>query len=335
MADRSLASSYKQYKAGTTKVASWLANAARGCQDVTVIIPSLREANNAAKRSKQKKNHATAASLDTTVTVTTSQLLNLAKVVVQASISIPEDIIRTIQAVIAGRSIYAEWYTSCTALTDISHAEQKNSHRYFIDVLKEIQRLLENSAGAQAHHKRSKQSAPLSKDAKGVETISNVFSKPQFHEPLENALGSAPALVSQSSNSKVHFELEEPEDDTNFAIWCLLQDLRDLRLEVRNLWMEYRDGKITFGAVTEMTANAVSMAQYAEGQLFKQYPDVLGYLSILRTLGLEVVSLGPNTWLCAARDAGRTDVSKGRVCGSTALDLLCPQAFLIISAFID
>lgn len=111
MADATLVNHYKQYKDGTTRLVNWLANAARGCQDVSNIVPSLRAARDAAKQVKQakKKQKSSVAPADTKVTLTTSQLLSLAQIVVKAAQVVPEAILQTVKDVIAERQIYADW----------------------------------------------------------------------------------------------------------------------------------------------------------------------------------------------------------------------------------
>ena len=334
MADGTLINSYQQYKAGTTKLVDWLANAARSCKDVSTIVPSLRAARNAAKQAKRKQKQT--APLDTKVTLTTSQLLSLTQIVVEAAVSIPADIIRTTQAVISSRQTHADWYSSCTSPTNTAQAEQNHTHQYFIDVLKKVLRLLETSPGAPIAKKASTSGAAnVSKDkSKAKDTVANVFTYLHVEEPLETALGSPPAS-SQATASKVHFELEKPAGDSAFAVWCLLYDLRELRQEIRRLWVDYRDGKISFSAVAELTADAVVMAQYAEYVFVEQYPKLWAYAHILNLLDLDICAIGPNVWVHPISSDGGGDVQIGRVCGEAVVDLLCPRAVILLTEFVS
>lgn len=97
MSESSLVNRYKWFKAGTTKVVSWLAQTARKARDITNIVPSRRAANDAAK---QAGNIKSLLAPDINVKVTTSQLLSLAQVIVDASFPIPDEILRTIRTVI-------------------------------------------------------------------------------------------------------------------------------------------------------------------------------------------------------------------------------------------
>ena len=153
MSENSLVNRYKRYKAGTTKIATWLSNSARHCQDITTILPSLRAANNASKQAKKNKTISPSA---TEGKVTTAQLVKLAEIVVSRSVTISEDILGTLKDVIAARQVCAKWYGSLPGSNVGSLAEKNSKHKHCIDVLQEVLRLLETAHEAQSSTRRSK-----------------------------------------------------------------------------------------------------------------------------------------------------------------------------------
>ena len=244
MEDNTLAHRYRQYKDGTAKIVNWLVNTGRNCQDATQIIPALETTGQSSK--PRRKNKKAAETRETTLPVTASQLSTLTKVIVEASVPIPANIINTIQTVIHGRQTCAGWYATLASSTDSRVAEQ--GHQHFITVLQEIQRLLTSShttkAVARTSKKRQEQTTPGEK-SKARESLANTFSYLQVDEPLEDPLGTSSRP--QRTNDKVHFELQYPEEDEMlFAVWCLFCDLQDLRLEARKVWTEHKAGQASF-----------------------------------------------------------------------------------------
>ena len=127
----------------------------------------------------------------------------------------------------------------------------------------------------QGHFNASKES-----DKQG-DSMSNMFSYLNIYEPMNDAPGMPSTSKPQTSKSgaskltasnpeasKVDFELEEQDGDRSFAVWCLLYDIGELRQEVRTHWLKYRNGNISFSAVAEMSANAITMTQYASYNSF-------------------------------------------------------------------
>ena len=326
MANAALLSRYQRYKAGTNKLVNWLTNTARSCEDISKILPSLRAARDLVKRTKHKHKQEQASN-EAKVTLTTAQLLSVTQVVVKSAVQVPEDIIRTAQAVIIGRQEHAEWFTACTSSSNSAQVEQNKTHQHFISVLKDILRLLQTSSG----NPRTRKNDSVQRKPDDEALFSNSFSRLTVDEPRKDALGAA--HVKRADTPKVHFEREETGKDSKFAAWCFLNDLHDLRKEVRRQWLRYRDGEISFSAVAEITANACLLAQYAENEFFDQYPDIWCYSRLLRHLGLDVVAIGYNVWIHPESEDGSADVRNGRVCGESVVDLLCPRAYIILSEF--
>lgn len=295
MADSTLFNRYKQYKEGTARLVGWLANTAHACEDATGILPSLNAAKSAARQQNKKQKHSP--EISTKVTVTTAQLIHLAKAVVSASVPVPMSILRTTRAVIAGRQVCADLYTS---LSDSSIQEQNRSHQHFIDVLKQILRILETApspiAPARSQPGAPQDHATSQEDSEREGDITNLFACLTVDEPTENALGSAPGpAIPRTRGKQITFELDESETarhERSFAIWCLLQDLRDLRREVQKAWVGHKSGKISFSTAAMVSTVAISLARFAENELAASYEEYCGYFSVLDSMNVGAAEIG-------------------------------------------
>lgn len=214
--EHSLVNRYRQYKAGTARLVNWLVNAARSSQDVTDIWPSLRGAKAAAKQAKWNEHQPP----DTDVCVSTSQLLQLAEVVTETSAVIPEEIIRTTRAVIAGRQLCANWHASLGS-TNTVVGEQNKTHQHFIQILQQIQHLLERawSTKITGESKHTNHSAKMPKPGvseREEESLANMFAGLQVEEPTSHPLGTSSAP--KRTANKVTFKLQDDEESKSFAI---------------------------------------------------------------------------------------------------------------------
>ena len=230
MAENTLVHRYRRYKAGTTKVVDWLANSAQDCQDVTGIIPSLRTAKRPMKQTtrSRKPKYRTLPNIK----LSASQMFSLAEVVSQNSKPVPAEILSTLDSVIERRRHCAEWYAAVLGKTNAVTAVQNEGHKHFISVLKDVRRLLvKPSRTNDATRKPINPDRSLPK-AQSVDDrgISNIFAQLQLDEPTANPLGSITGL--EPAAKKATFELEDEKDEKEIAIWCLLRDFHDVRLEL-------------------------------------------------------------------------------------------------------
>lgn len=244
----SLVNRYRQYKAGTTRVVDWLAQTARKSRDVTNILPSLRLANRAAK---QAKNKTTIAEAETKIKVTTSQMLSLAQVIVDAALPVPEEILGILRVVIQARRESALWYESLRNEKSSCAKEKIDSHQYFIEVLQEVMWKLEKSQNFTQSTKPKKKHAPAKSN--NLDDLANMFAMLDIEEPCSDAPGSNLTLE-RKQVPRVKFEWEADAASINFSIWCFLQDCKDLRQEIVDIWAEYQRGEVSLsvaGMVTE------------------------------------------------------------------------------------
>ena len=333
MAEGSLANRYRQYKVGTAKIVTWLAHTARSIQDVSSMLPSLKAAHNAARQAKRK--HKDIPNPDTSVKVTTAQLVSLVKIITCASSSIPDEVLRTLRTVIDGRQHCAEWYTSMHDSSDSTALEQHGTHQYFIKVLKDILHMLESSKRSTAAKKStSKPNKPTTLPRSNAEhSLSNKFELLEIEEPTFNALGSTP--TARVSAKVVTFALEPSNEEETFAIWCLLQDFQELRNEIKSLWTDYKNGKISYNSVAHLTSIGIRFLQNTFCEFQQDYPELGSYPAILKHAGLLVGAMHREVFICPEDNRQPTSVSCERTDKHNIAELFCARAWPVLLGFVE
>lgn len=132
---------YKRYKAGTKQVIEWLARAVDRIDDLSSCLDCLRP----------EVGGKTLSSTDIeTVRIKTYELEKLAQIIADSDppVGVPQDILRVLEDVIAGRQACAGWYASQAIDNMTELAGQNASHAHFIAVLRNVQTILCKSNGA-------------------------------------------------------------------------------------------------------------------------------------------------------------------------------------------
>lgn len=332
MAPQALLGRYKLYKAGTAKLTQWLASTAGKCCDLKSVIKSLSCGLQARTTNKVRSS-------ESPIEVRTQELLKLAEVITSSSqtLEIPEAIIKTAENVIDGRQECAEWY-SAQALQGGGDLEKENdSHRYFILVLRKILRLLKEARAKSVV-------APTTTDSKKDRKVkaskesqpdnhSNLFDYLDVQEPSDSPLGERGNPLTDGKGrvfSAAHFELEKKDDDRAFATWCFLQDLNDVRSYVRETWLEYAKGQVSFFAASSITDTAFGLLRCADHEFAESRAQSTGYVDLLDYLGIIWFSRGNAIWMCPEKPG-----SQPRNADSTVniVELLCPIASLCLGSF--
>lgn len=112
-----------------------------------------------------------------------------------------------------------------------------------------LRKILDLLKAARARLLGSKaESTPQTKSKKGKKTkkeddsLEGLFNSLNIEEPGDNALGDEPppqTTQTASGRKNVTYKLEDDGSDSAFEIWCFLQDLYDVRMFVKQSWMEY------------------------------------------------------------------------------------------------
>ncbi|KAK3716046.1 hypothetical protein LTR37_006776 [Vermiconidia calcicola] len=338
-AQGSMQGRYKVYKAGTKKLVDWLVNTGDRCCDLKAIIKSFQGRLPTKHDEAANKKFGTAAP---TYELRTQELVKLTQAIVDSEppVAVPENIIQVLQDVIAGRQECAEWYSSQALEKSGELAEENQSHRYFIMILQRIKELLLKAraklpSGAEETKPKSTSGSKENRTAPqdtGDNTISNIFGCLRIEEPSPFPLGQEQPSGSSPSPA-TNFKLEKAENDTSFAIWCFLQDLNDVRVFVKGIWLEYTRGGISFLAASSTTDTAFGLLRCADAEFAASSNlQTTDWIKILEYFGLSFNTNGQVIWLCRNPETPKTEpppVSSQM----NIVDLLCPVAFLCIYSY--
>lgn len=322
---------YRLYKTGTKRLIDWLANSASHCCDIKTIIKSLADGQDPRAAKKAGKQ------VDLKLEIRTQELLRLAQAIVasQTPVDVPRDIIEIAEDVIAGREECAEWYAA-QALEGGGDLEQENaSHQYFITVLQRVLKLLNQTRAKRpttepnkvSSQKKKKQPTPISQP----EQLRSLFDLLEVEEPSDSPLGNtrrADILAANKADKTLHFKLVEEEEDLSFATWCFLQDLHDIRCFVRETWLEYSKGDISFLAASSITDTAFGLLRVTAEQFAQM--QTTDWLSLLEYFGLEFFCRGLAVWMCPQTPGFKPRIPNTSI---NITELLCPIAGLCLTSY--
>ncbi|KAE9375177.1 hypothetical protein N431DRAFT_463284 [Stipitochalara longipes BDJ] len=209
--DISMFDAYKQYKAGTNKVTTWLASRAREMLIFSDLFPNTSE--------RKGKGRLKA------IPRIAQAIANIKGQVVPGAIT------QTLQDVIAARVACNECFQQQGTI-DPSMQESNRKHQHFIEILREtldILKPLSNISG----EKKDKGNNDSDKTGLG-----NLFGNLEIEEPTEWTSSSLPPKPAKAPQI---YELENTEEEILYAIFCLLKDMTDLRYYVRQTWADLRN----------------------------------------------------------------------------------------------
>ncbi|KAK4949366.1 hypothetical protein LTR10_011984 [Elasticomyces elasticus] len=325
MAPTKLHGRYKLYKAGTAKLVQWLAKSAESCCDLKTVIKSLDNSN------KPKPSRGSCL-----VNIRTQELVRLAETIAASRppIAIPESILLITIDVIAGRKECAEWY-GAQALEEGSKLDKENkSHQYFILVLQKVLSLLEEARTKIAPKSgASKPSQNSSKKGRitGIQhELSNLFACLEVEEPAAVSVSGATTQSKETGSTSASsagksFQLVEDQDDSGFATWSYLQDLDDVRTYLRNTWLEYSRGELSFLAASSITDTAFGLLRCAHEDFEKMVPQCSTAKDLLEFLGLTDFCRGRVVWLGPIANT-KTTHRNAQSDDINIVSLLCPVA---------
>ncbi|KAK4552089.1 hypothetical protein LTR86_010625 [Recurvomyces mirabilis] len=331
----------RRYKAGTTKIITWLVS-------------------NVQRLRKSGKNNTNSNATSNKVTV--SDLLTYAERIVRSTnprIQIHEDILDILHDVISGRTA-AHGFYSCIKTEQQSGALQSSnaSHLHFIQALKDVQNVLRTTYKARLPARKRDDFAVDAPKQGG--DMSNVFAALDI-QGKDAAGGEAAAEASRDeklervgikqkkgkSKSKDVKALTKPEEqeyelegidtiDEPLAIWCLLKDLQDIRGHVRSLWQRFKDGKLSFLTVSRLTENATDITIHRCRELSTMMPKLQLWTGLVNAVGLEAFA-GAFVEACGSApippegDTARLmSIEQGRNAG-----LLCFHGWATMTHFCD
>lgn len=335
MASRELISRYKLYKSKTRDLLYWLTKTAATHADLKAIIKSLSTLP--AASSAQRATQTPELELKTTELVKLAEVIRLA----DPPAEVPEGIILIVQDIIVGREECAEWY-SAQALEEGGRIEKENeTHRYFILVLRRILGILKDARARVSGTEARSGSGSVPKTRKGKSkakdrTLGGIFDSLTLEEPALDPLGKVPPTATASTGAQpgqVTFKLENEDEDAAFEVWCFLQDLAEVRTTVKEAWIEYSHGDISFLAASSLTDTAFGLLRRADEEFTKNGPlEDTNFQMIISFTGICWFTRGSTVWMCPDPDRA-TKTPRMPNSHINIVELLCPVAVLVLVGY--
>ena len=253
--------------------------------------------------------------------------------------------------VIAGRQVCAEWYSGQNLQLSSSLGIQDESHRHFIDVLREVRDILEEArekhhaitesttssgdGNAPASTKKPKGYKAPESEAKDRAAMANLFAHLEIEEPSASPLGKKSKVgkakpVQPAAPSEEHDYTITETDDTAFALWCFLEDLRDARTFARDTWKEFANGDVSFLVAAMVTDVAFGLMCSADNDFTFAYPKLKSHGDINRFFGLAFAVTDGRCSLVRCNAAASVTQTKP---GIDIADVMCPIAGVLLQAY--
>ncbi|CZT17851.1 uncharacterized protein RCC_03687 [Ramularia collo-cygni] len=306
-----LIGAYQRYKAGTEKLIQWLFDSASACGPAA---PSNRP------RSKPKTQPAKR--------VRTDELIPLAQKIIAAkdpTIDIPLKVLDCTRDAIKGRQQSALWYA------DKGDLMSNSTHRHFLTILEEIFEMLKREV--KSRRPKRKKKIELATDSAD---LSNLFLHLELEDP---SIGTDEADTfdkpKRSAKAQQPVELkmseEDLENERRFSIWCLMDDLHKIRIHVRGVWMQYKDGDLSLQTTCEITDRAIYIICEIRDDFLNANPTLDSWRNILCCIGLDRYirnARGIAPWVCSSKDHEHEGPST-----TCHFDRLCMPAWCALEEF--
>ncbi|KAJ3293169.1 hypothetical protein HK104_004683 [Borealophlyctis nickersoniae] len=287
-----LADSHKRYKADTNRLAQWLVvNAKRlGYELETSETSETSQASSVPTGSKRLKGKArklareagaasgTSAPLPRKRHVlTVQQFTDMAETIARAGEPVPAFVLTIARRAILARKRCADWFRRSPVDDDDIKARKDEGHWHFVGVLEDVVEMLMPLAVPEV-----RQEAEKGDESTAEVSLENQFSLLEVdendEEDFEDATQEPPLPPSDvSSIGEEVYEVEEDNSEIRFIIFCLFEDLADIRRFIQQTWTDYREGQIDLITASVTTDMAVNLVRDAEEELANLCPLLTGY----------------------------------------------------------
>ena len=269
MLPKFLYGTYKRYKADTTTFVDWLIDTAKKCGYQAVVRgPSaVGDAESGKSRSdvpSRLPNHK----------ISLKELGVLARLIANSTISVSPLVLATARRAIALRKRCAKFFSKGSKPTETSN----EAHSHFITVLEEICELLESKSKTDhaTSGTRSEPSAADDTNHDAAVLAGNTLmdlSLQDADEPDESQVASL-----NVAETAIEEEVEEADDDlyslTFFSIFCLFEDLRNMREFVSQTLSEYLEGKVDLMNLAVVADTAVQLSKQLIEEVVASWPQL-------------------------------------------------------------
>lgn len=306
---------YELYKAGTKKIVDWLTLNASRCVDISQFITC---------RKAKTRN------------IKVRSLISLAEAIVLAhrssdppatDVVVTSTIVRLVREVIAGRQASAEWYAMQP--TSAEAVELNEQHTFFIGVLQKVHDLLISiQQPREFRSEKEKAGEENTTNQKPNRDFENLFSQLALEEPSQSPLGNAPEPVSRLKSATVTIDLDDGENDKTFALWCHLEDLRDIRRFVEGVWRDYATGEVSILAAAMVMETAFGFMRVSDERFVSIYGDFGDWWFLPKFLSFETRHCGRLTYIFSRHS--KSNVTSAADPGKDLTDLISPSSAILL-----
>lgn len=306
-----LKSSFKTYKDDTDSIATWLAVTAKKCGYSSDLLdrtdtstssslstkptPSqssnrlkgkarkqARDAETAQGRQPETSQPASNPPARASYIIKVREFTTLADYIVgftKPVIKVPASLVNTLNRAIELRSEHkARSWERRDSLEPTKKASADETHSYFLGVVERTRDILKP-------HMPSDMvddflcKPPSANDVNanaGEETINqtrNVFGNLDIQEPTQEFLDSPDIIQNPRTSTEHRYKAETVDslEEQYLASHCLLQDVRQIRAFLRQLWTDYREGHFDLVAVSLTTNTAIDFVRSLEEEYLQKF----------------------------------------------------------------
>ena len=290
MLPKFLYGSYKRYKADTTTFVDWLIETAKKCGN-----PATLEKNPDGRQKSKKSTEAPKYKLNL------EELSRLAQTVAQSSVKVPPVVLAAVKRAISLRKRCASWFSASHKRADRAN----ETHSHFIEVLERLCEVLEwkspKPAAASAGASKSQTTAGEHQE---LEALANNSFAALSLEGAKNA--EQPSIDQPASPEEGLVEIDEGEaDDDNpysllfLHLFCMFEDLQNLRQFVLQTLTEYVEGQIDLMNMAVVADTAVHLAKqliYEVTSAWAHIPELRDEQSIQQFIYMTACTFRGKHW---------------------------------------
>ena len=294
-----LLDSYNRYKSDTAQFATWLAETARacGCKSESINRPTWKPPRSKGRgKTKGKKSaQKTHASPTTATTAEYPLALNefsaFAKAIANFEtppVAVPLTILRIGQYAISARKRCAKWYSK-QVHSGLASEQENRAHMHVVNVLEEVLDILRPRWGSMDGSGKDQAEAVLHEENGNNEISANRFKLLDSEDFLEEDFDikqqgqndtvkpMEPLSSSTQQHTQIRYQIESSDKDTEFAIFCLLEDLSHMRKYIRQIWQDYRSGTLDLISASVTTNTAIELMRQADQDFRAIFPQLSNY----------------------------------------------------------
>ncbi|MCJ1407255.1 hypothetical protein MMC19_001326 [Ptychographa xylographoides] len=296
---------YQLYKKQTDQLAQWLLDTAerygyslkvQSTSSVAQKDTTLHTKANAKKtrrgKSREEAHPDHTPSPTPAYPIRLSQFTELAKVIAirwRENSKVLGTIVALVEQIIEMRRNVSRYYTMQITCQNDNHTLQVDNlkHIHFIsqleDVLQSLKSIADDPTEAVAPPTNETRLISHAQNEVFVDDYCNRYSPLEVEEPIELHLNATDAVsVEKSKQSKleqrpkvVYDASEAADEETDFAVFCLFEDLRRIRSHLGQVWQDYKSGQLALMTASIITNTAFGFVDDIEKEFRRSNPMLI------------------------------------------------------------